>query len=87
MARKNIRIGQRSSSARRQAEYLPVAKDVAKLFVFHLGQRGIHHQDQPDGTGMLVVPIWKRLMNPSTPGIRYPAPTPTAMARKIQRVR
>ena len=37
--------------------------------------------------GMLVVPTWNRLMKPSTPGIRYPTPTPTAMARKIHRVR
>ena len=37
--------------------------------------------------GMLVVPTWKRLMNASTPGTKYPAATPTAIARKIHSVR
>ena len=32
-----------------QGKDLDVAENVAQLLVFHLGQRGIHHQDQSDG--------------------------------------
>ena len=28
---------------------LPVAEDVPQLLVVHLGERRVHHQDQPDG--------------------------------------
>ena len=37
--------------------------------------------------GMLVVPTLNWLMKGTTPGTRYPAPTPMAMAMKIQSVR
>ena len=37
--------------------------------------------------GMLVVPTLNRLTRGTMPGIKYPPPTPTAMAMKIQRVR
>ncbi len=37
--------------------------------------------------GIEVVPTLNRLMNGTTPGNRNPAPTPTAIARKIQSVR
>ncbi len=37
--------------------------------------------------GMLVVPTLNWLMKGTTPGTRYPAPTPTAIAIKIQRVK
>ena len=54
---------------------------------FTLASGGYIIRISPMAIGMLVVPTWKRLMNASTPGIRYPAPTPTAIARKIQSVR
>jgi hypothetical protein len=41
----------------------------------------------PRAMGRLVVPTWKRLMKDSTPGMTYPAATPTAIAKKIHRVR
>ena len=34
--------------------------------------------------GILVVPTWKRLMNGSTPGTKYPSATPTAMAERLR---
>ncbi len=37
--------------------------------------------------GTLVVPALNWLMKGTTPGTKYPAPTPTAIAAKIQRVR
>ena len=37
--------------------------------------------------GRFVVPTLKRLMKGTTPGKRYPPPTPTTMATKIQSVR
>jgi len=37
--------------------------------------------------GMLVVPTENRLTKFSTPGIKYPALMPAAMARNIHRVR
>ena len=35
----------------RQPQHFPIAKHVAEFFVLHLGQRRVHHQDQPDGNG------------------------------------
>ena len=52
MARANMRMGpitQFCTSDR--AEDLPVPEHVAKLLVAHLGQRRVHHEDQPDGYG------------------------------------
>jgi hypothetical protein len=37
--------------------------------------------------GRLVVSTWNRLIKPSTPGTRWPNPTPIPMARKIHRVK
>ena len=34
-----------------EAQNFSVAKNFAQLFILHLGKRGIHHQDQPDGDG------------------------------------
>src|SRR5690606_37291383 len=41
----------------------------------------------PIAKGMFVVPLEKELINPVEDGIKYPIPTPIAMAIKIQRVR
>jgi hypothetical protein len=41
----------------------------------------------PMAMGILVVPLWKRLTKAAEPGTKCAAATPTAMARKIQRVR
>ena len=35
----------------REAQHLVVAEDVAQLFVLHLGQRRVHHQDEAQGNG------------------------------------
>jgi hypothetical protein len=37
--------------------------------------------------GTFVVQALNSLMNPSTPGAKYPAPTPTPIAAKIHNVR
>ncbi len=34
-----------------QAKHALVAEDLAQLFVANLGQRRVHHQDEPDGDG------------------------------------
>ena len=54
---------------------------------FTLANGGYIIRIRPMAMGMLVVPTWNWLMNASTPGMRYPAATPTAMARKIHSVR
>ena len=41
----------------------------------------------PTAMGTLVVPAWNWLMNFSVPGMKYPTPTPIAIARNIQSVR
>ncbi len=35
----------------RQRQDLDVLEDIPELLVFHLGQRRVHHQDEPDGDG------------------------------------
>ena len=45
-------------------------KTSPQLLVAHLGKRRVHHQDQAEAIGMLVVPTWKRLMKSSMPGTK-----------------
>ena len=41
----------------------------------------------PIASGILVVPLENELMKPAVDGMKYPKPTPIAIARKIQRVK
>ena len=64
-----------------------IFKDFAQFLVLDLGQRGIHHQDQTDGNGDIGGPGLEEVPELGHPGKKYPEPTPTSMARKIQRVK
>ena len=73
----------------RQAQHLPVAENLAQLVIMHFGQRRVHHQDQADGDGDVgganrngLVKCLRRLG-----GEIAQTHTPTAIARKIHRVR
>ena len=55
---------------------------------FTLASGGYIIRISPMAMGMLVVSTWKTVDEGLAPrGRAYPAPTPTAIARKIQRVR
>ena len=62
-------------------------KTRPSLFVLHLRQRRIHHQDQADGDGNGSRAHAEAVEKGTTPGTRYPSPTPAAMAAKIHSVR
>ncbi len=94
-------LSRRSSTARREHQEradhpvlderedqdAPVLEDrpISSYFTFASG--GYIIRISPMAMGMEVVPTLKRSRNGTTPGTRYPSPTPTAMAGKIQSVR
>ncbi len=72
----------------RQTENLPVAEDLAHFLVADFRQRRVHHQDQTDGdrdVGRSNLEAVDR--NRRRSGIKLPAATPAAIARKIHSVR
>jgi hypothetical protein len=67
---------------------LRVAEDWAHLLVADLGQRRVHHQDEPDGDGdRSSCRRSSRLSAAVKPGATKPSATPRAIARKIHSVR
>ena len=69
------------------ASTLPVAEHVAQFLVLHLGQRRIHHQDQPDGDGDVGRAALELAPESGDAGKQIARRTPTAIARKIHSVR
>ena len=70
-----------------QGEDLEVAEDPPHLFVAHLGQRRVHHQDEADGDRDVGGPDREPVPEVRHPRPQPPQPTPTIMARKIHSVR
>ena len=85
MARTNIRIGPITQFWRRESPTIFRSRKTSPISsYFTLAKGGYIIRMSPTAIGMLVVPTWNELMNPSTPGTNMPMATPAAMAAKIQ---
>lgn len=58
-----------------------------KFSYFTFAKGGYIIRINPIARGIFVVPLEKELINPDEEGIKYPIPTPMAIAIKIQSVR
>ncbi len=88
IASENIRIGPIIQFWTKDKTRILKSRNTSKsssYFTFANG--GYIINISPRAIGILVVPTWKRLINNSMPGTKYPIATPIAIARKIQSVK
>src|SRR5699024_8521619 len=62
-------------------------KTCPRFSYFTFAKGGYIIKIKPMARGILVVPCEKELMKPEDDGIKYPIPTPRAIAIKIHKVR
>src|SRR5690554_2019217 len=88
MANINISIGPTIQFKMRETLNTFVSLNTCPRFsYFTFAKGGYIIKINPIAKGIFVVPLENELINPEEEGIKYPIPTPIAMAIKIQSVR
>src|ERR1035437_9202308 len=88
IASKNMRMGPMTQFRINERLSILVSRKTSPIFSKRTFASGGYIMSiNPIASGILVVPLEKELMKPAVDGIKYPKPTPIAMARNIQRVK
>ncbi len=88
MARANMRIGPMTQFCTSESPRIFLFRKTSpSSSYFTLASGGYIIRIRPIAIGTLVVPTWKLLMKASVPWMKYPSPTPRAIAAKIQSVK
>jgi hypothetical protein len=88
MARKNISRGPMIQFSKRETPRIFVLLKTSPIFSYlTLAKGGYIIKISPMARGIFVEPLEKELIKEEEEGIKYPIPTPIAMARNIHSVR
>src|SRR5688572_591247 len=88
MAKRNINTGPITQFSSNEMPSILVFLSTSPIFSYRtLASGGYIISISPMAKGIFVVPLENKLINLPEDGIKYPIPTPIAIARKIHRVR